>query len=111
MVEIPNNISQRFDDRLLVRRVESGDLPELLALLSQLHEETLPLADEDLTSTFAEILASRTGRPSKVLLLYRTERVEVRADRRAGEIRLLHADRRSARPAPDRAHRSCRRSG
>jgi GNAT superfamily N-acetyltransferase len=61
MVEIPNNISQRFDDGLLVRRVESSDLPELLALLSQLHEEEMPpLADEDLTSTFAEILASRT---------------------------------------------------
>jgi len=41
-VEIPNNISQRFDDGLLVRRVESGDLPELLALLPQLHEEEMP---------------------------------------------------------------------
>ena len=61
MVEIPNNVSQRFDDGLLVRRAESDDLPELLALLSQLHEEeTPPLANEDLTSTFAEILASRT---------------------------------------------------
>jgi GNAT superfamily N-acetyltransferase len=61
MVVLPNNISQRFDDGPLVRRAESADLPELLALLSQLHEEeTPPLADEDLTSTFAEILTSQT---------------------------------------------------
>ena len=61
MVEIPSNVSQRFDDGLLVRRAISGDLPELLALLSQLHEEgTPPLAGEDLTSTFTEILASQT---------------------------------------------------
>lgn len=62
MVEIPNDISQRFDHGLIVRRARSGDLPGLLALLAQLHEEeVLPLlADEDLTSTFAEILMSRT---------------------------------------------------
>jgi GNAT superfamily N-acetyltransferase len=61
MVEIPSNISQRFDDGLLVRRAVSDDLPDLLALLSQLHEaETPPLAGEALISTFAEILASRT---------------------------------------------------
>jgi GNAT superfamily N-acetyltransferase len=61
MVEIPSNISQRFDDGVLVvRRAESDDLPELLALLSQLHEEeTPPLANEDLTATFAEILESQ----------------------------------------------------
>lgn len=62
MIEIPSDISQRFDDGLVVRRAESDDLPGLLALLSQLHEEEMspPLADEDLTSTFAEILMSQT---------------------------------------------------
>ena len=56
-------------------------------------------------------LRASAGRPSKVLLRYRRVLVENTSDRRAGEIRLFHADRHSAPPAPDRAHRSCRRSG
>ncbi|HEY2142165.1 MAG TPA: GNAT family N-acetyltransferase [Solirubrobacteraceae bacterium] len=61
VIEIPSNISRRFAAGLIVRGAVADDLPDVLALLSQLHDEdVLDLADEDLTSTFAVILASRT---------------------------------------------------
>lgn len=66
MIELPPNISQCFDDGLVVRRAVAEDLPELLALLSQLHEDDAPqLSPGDLTSTFAEILAS----PARAVLV------------------------------------------
>lgn len=61
MIELSPNISRRFDDGLMVRRAIPDDLSDVVALLSQLHEdEAPPLVGEDLTSTFAEILSSRT---------------------------------------------------
>jgi len=61
VIELPQNISRRFDDALVVRRAIADDLSDVVALLSQLHEdEAPPLVGEDLTSTFAEILASST---------------------------------------------------
>jgi GNAT superfamily N-acetyltransferase len=60
VVELPDDISSRFDEGLLVRRAVAEDLPDLLALLAQLHEEEAPQSvSEELSATFAEILASR----------------------------------------------------
>jgi predicted N-acetyltransferase YhbS len=61
VIELPPNISRHFDDGLVVRRAVADDLPDVLAVLSQLHEDDAPpLVGEDLISTFAEILSSRT---------------------------------------------------
>jgi GNAT superfamily N-acetyltransferase len=59
LIELPQNISRRFDDRLVVRGAIADDLSDVVALLSQLHEdEAPPLVGEGLTSAFAEIIAS-----------------------------------------------------
>jgi GNAT superfamily N-acetyltransferase len=60
MVELPHKIQRGFDGGLVVRRSVASDLPGLLALLLQLHEDETPPDGEELTSTFAEILSSPT---------------------------------------------------
>lgn len=61
VIELPANISRRFDDGLMVRRAVVDDLSDVVALLAQLHDDDVsPLVGEDLTSTFAEMLSSRT---------------------------------------------------
>jgi GNAT superfamily N-acetyltransferase len=66
VVELPDRIRRAFDDGLVVRSAVAEDLAELLALLSQLHEHEAPQAvTDELSATFAEILAER----SRVLLV------------------------------------------
>jgi GNAT superfamily N-acetyltransferase len=61
VVELPDRIHRSFDDGLEVRAAAAGDLAELLALLSQLHEHEAPQpVTDELSSTFAEILAERS---------------------------------------------------
>ncbi len=59
--EILSAFSRTLDDGLVVRCAAGQDLPELLALLSQLHDTDTPqLATEHLAVTFDEILRSPT---------------------------------------------------
>ncbi len=63
MGELAHDISESFDDGLLVRRAGAADLAELLVLFSQLHEGEPPEpVDEQLSATFAEILAAWSTR-------------------------------------------------
>lgn len=58
MIELPRSISRRFDDGREVRRATLRDLPAVLTLLSQMHENDAPLRpDQETAATFAEILA------------------------------------------------------
>jgi GNAT superfamily N-acetyltransferase len=60
VAELPDRIRRTFDDGLVVRSANAEDLADLLALLSQLHEQEAPQSvTDDLSSTFAEILAER----------------------------------------------------
>lgn len=70
MRELPTDVAAAFDGELLVRRAGVEDLPQLMALLSQLHEEEAPKpVDEGLRATFAGILASWRSRAILVACL------------------------------------------
>lgn len=65
MIELPQNISRRISDDLEIRGATAEDFPEILGLLSQMHDEPEMAQVDGLKATFREMLAS----PSRVLLL------------------------------------------
>ena len=70
MIALSRNISVTREDGLLVRRAGAEDLPDLMELLSQLHqEEVLQPVEEHLRATFAEILAAWRSRAILVACL------------------------------------------
>ncbi len=78
MIELPHDFSRRVDRGLLVRAAVAEDLPALLTLLSQLHDETAGPRLTRLETTFAEMLAS----PARLVL------VACREDRIVGTLDL-----------------------
>ena len=66
VTELPKTIFGRFRDGLQVRRSTREDLPAVLSLLGQMHEDEVPVRTaEDLAATFEEMLAS----PARALLV------------------------------------------
>jgi GNAT superfamily N-acetyltransferase len=66
MIALPKNISRLIDGGVELRGASRDDLPEILALLSQLHDRDAPLSiDDRLTSTFTDILSS----PARIILV------------------------------------------
>ncbi len=64
-IALRRDVSQSFEDGLHVRSAIPEDLPELLSLLCQLHEEDSPADPEQLRATFVEMLAA----PARVILI------------------------------------------